>query len=77
MSTILVTTIQEVKDQVSQMEFIFCSQLFLHIQEKAKLVQARLDDTMRAKDDEWRKREASLVSQLEELSSSKQRRGCC
>nr|CAB3470866.1 unnamed protein product [Digitaria exilis] len=71
LSTILVATIQEVKDQVSQMEFIFCSQLFPHIQAKAKLVQARLDDAMRAKEDEWRKREASLVSQLEELSSGK------
>ncbi|KAF8659007.1 hypothetical protein HU200_058851 [Digitaria exilis] len=71
LSTILVATIQEVKDQVSQMEFIFCSQLFPHIQAKAKLVQARLDDAMTAKEDEWRKREASLVSQLEELSSGK------
>lgn len=71
LSTILVATIQEVKDQVSQMEFIFCSQLFPHIQAKAKLVQARLDDAMRAKEDEWRKREASLVNQLEELSSGK------
>ena len=32
LSTIFVATIQEVKDQVSQMEFIFCSQLFAHIQ---------------------------------------------
>ncbi|CAN6201122.1 unnamed protein product [Urochloa humidicola] len=71
LSTILVATIQEVKDQVSQMEFIFCSQLFPHIQAKAKLAQARLADTMKANDDEWRKREASLVSQLEALSRGK------
>ncbi|CAL5041947.1 unnamed protein product [Urochloa decumbens] len=71
LSTILVATIQEVKDQVSQMEFIFCSQLFPHIQAKAKLAQARLADVMKASEDEWRKREASLMSQLEELSSGK------
>jgi len=71
LSTILVATIQEVKDQVSQMEFIFCSQLFPHIQAKVKLFQARLADAMKANEDEWRKREASLVSQLEELSSGK------
>ncbi|CAN6194353.1 unnamed protein product [Urochloa humidicola] len=71
LSTILVATIQEVKDQVSQMEFIFCSQLFPHIQAKAKLSQARFADAMKANEDEWRKREASLVSQLEELSSGK------
>ncbi|OEL27649.1 Protein gamma response 1 [Dichanthelium oligosanthes] len=72
LSTILVATIQEVKDQVSQMEFIFCSQLFPHIQAKAEHVQARLADAMKASEDQWRKREASLVNQLEELSSGKQ-----
>jgi DNA repair exonuclease SbcCD ATPase subunit len=70
LSTILVATIQEVKDQVSQVEFVFCKQLFPHIQAKAKLDQARFD-AMKANEDEWRKREASLVSQLEELSSWK------
>uniref|UniRef100_A0ACD5VNX0 Uncharacterized protein n=1 Tax=Avena sativa TaxID=4498 RepID=A0ACD5VNX0_AVESA len=76
LSTILVATIQEVKDRVSQMEFIFCSQLFPHIQAKSKLLHARHADdatATRAAEDEWRKREAVLVSQLEELSCGKQR----
>ncbi|KAM0868565.1 hypothetical protein ACQ4PT_041246 [Festuca glaucescens] len=76
LSTILVATIQEVKDRVSQMEFIFCSQLFPHIQAKSKLLHARHaeDSTAtRAAEDEWRKREAGLVSQLEELSCGKRR----
>lgn len=68
LSTILVATIQEVKDRVSQMEFIFCSQLFPHIQAKSKLLHARHAD-----DSSWRKREAGLASQLEELSSGKRR----
>ncbi|CAM0879912.1 unnamed protein product [Alopecurus aequalis] len=76
LSTILVATIQEVKDRVSQMEFIFCSQLFPHIQAKSKLLHARHADdatATRAAEDEWRKREAGLVGQLEELSSGKRR----
>lgn len=73
LSTILVATIQEVKDRVSQMEFIFCSQLFPHFQAKSKLLQARLADAVKAAEDEWRKREAGLVGQLEELSSEKRR----
>ncbi|XP_047061089.1 protein gamma response 1-like [Lolium rigidum] len=76
LSTILVATIQEVKDRVSQMEFIFCSQLFPHIQAKSKLLHARHshDSTAtRTAEDEWRKREAGLVSQLEELSCGKRR----
>lgn len=71
LSAILVASIQEVKDQVSQMEFIFCSQLFPHIQARSKLFQARLADAVKASEDEWRKKEASLVKQLEELSRSK------
>ena len=68
LSTILVATIQEVKDQVAQMEFIFCSHLFPHIQARSKLVQARVADAVKASEDEWRKKEAGLVDQLEELS---------
>ncbi|KAM0908287.1 hypothetical protein ACQ4PT_015554 [Festuca glaucescens] len=76
LSTILVATIQEVKDRVSQMEFIFCSQLFPHIQAKSKLLHARhADDSTatKAAEDEWRKREAGLASQLQELSCGKRR----
>ncbi|KAL5225992.1 hypothetical protein ABZP36_012631 [Zizania latifolia] len=71
LSTILVATIQEVKDRVSQMEFIFCSQLFPHFQAKSKLLRGQLADAVKAAKDEWREREAGLVSQLEELSSGK------
>uniref|UniRef100_A0A453EA80 DNA endonuclease activator Ctp1 C-terminal domain-containing protein n=2 Tax=Aegilops tauschii subsp. strangulata TaxID=200361 RepID=A0A453EA80_AEGTS len=75
MSTILVATIQEVKDRVSQMEFIFCSQIFPHFQAKSKLLHARLADSTatREAEDEWRQREAGLVSQLEELNRGKRR----
>ncbi|KAL6873368.1 hypothetical protein ACP4OV_013450 [Aristida adscensionis] len=71
LSTIFVATIQEVKDRVSQMEFIFCSQLFPHFQAKSKLLHARLADAAKASEDEWRGREAALVAQLEELRSGR------
>ncbi|XP_044975242.1 uncharacterized protein LOC123443065 isoform X2 [Hordeum vulgare subsp. vulgare] len=75
MSTILVATIQEVKDRVSQMEFIFCSQIFPHFQAKSKLLHARLADSTatREAEDEWRQKEAGLLRQLEELSRGKRR----
>ncbi|KAI5005485.1 hypothetical protein ZWY2020_032728 [Hordeum vulgare] len=75
MSTILVATIQEVKDRVSQMEFIFCSQIFRHFQAKSKLLHARLADSTatREAEDEWRQKEAGLLRQLEELSRGKRR----
>lgn len=67
LSTILVATIQEVKDRVSQIEFIFCSQLFPNFQSKSKLLQTTLADAKRAADEEWRKKEAGLLNQIEEL----------
>ncbi|VAH73973.1 unnamed protein product [Triticum turgidum subsp. durum] len=75
MSTILVATIQEVKDRVSQMEFIFCSQIFPHFQAKSKILHARLADSTatREAEDEWRQKEAGLLSQLEELNRGKRR----
>jgi splicing factor 4 len=72
LSTILVAHIQEVKDRVSQIELIFCRQLFPHFQAMSKLPQARVGDAVKANEDEWRKREARLLSQLEELSNGKQ-----
>ncbi|KAI5010975.1 hypothetical protein ZWY2020_013112 [Hordeum vulgare] len=62
MSTILEATIQEVKDRVSQMEFIFCSQIFRHFQAKSKLLHAWLADSTatREAEDEWRQKEAAL-----------------
>ncbi|XP_024029191.1 protein gamma response 1 [Morus notabilis] len=39
LSTILVATIQEAKDRISQIEYIFCSQLYPNFQSKTKLMQ--------------------------------------
>lgn len=57
LSTILVATLQEMKDQVGQIEFLFCSQIFPGFQSHD------LDAV------EWRKREHDLMRQVEESRS--------
>ncbi|KAJ4810703.1 Protein gamma response 1 [Rhynchospora pubera] len=59
LSTILVATIQEVKDRVSQIELIFCSQLFPKFQSNSK--------SFLKSQEEWKERETNLLSQIEEL----------
>ncbi|KAJ0988147.1 hypothetical protein J5N97_006503 [Dioscorea zingiberensis] len=72
LSTILVATIQELKDRVSQIEFIFCSQLFPNFQSRSSLLHKRLIQTKKAAEDEWRKKESSLLSQIKDLQLEKQ-----
>lgn len=71
LSTILVATIQEVKDRISQIEFIFCSQLFPSFQSRSKTLQKRLAEARKAAEDDWRKKESSLLCQIEELQRGK------
>lgn len=71
LSTILVATIQEVKDRISQIEFIFCSQLFPSFQSRSKTLQKRLADARKAAEDDFRKKESSLLHQIEELQCEK------
>ncbi|KAJ3707915.1 hypothetical protein LUZ61_011620 [Rhynchospora tenuis] len=62
LSTILVATIQEVKDRVSQIELIFCSQLFPKFQSNLKSFQRS--------EEVWKERETNLLGQIEELKLS-------
>eukprot|EP00268_Persea_americana_P047762 TRINITY_DN50025_c0_g1_i1.p1 TRINITY_DN50025_c0_g1~~TRINITY_DN50025_c0_g1_i1.p1 ORF type:complete len:483 (+),score=139.71 TRINITY_DN50025_c0_g1_i1:128-1576(+) len=71
LSTILVATIQEVKDRISQIEFIFCSQLFPSFQSRSKTLQKRLAEARKAAEDNWRRKESSLLCQIEELQRGK------
>ncbi|XP_010913939.1 protein gamma response 1 [Elaeis guineensis] len=72
LSTILVATIQEVKDRVSQIEFIFCSQLYPSFQSRSKILQRSLVDARKAAEDEWKIKETSLLHQIEEITMEKQ-----
>ncbi|CAH9118256.1 unnamed protein product [Cuscuta europaea] len=71
-STILVATIQEAKDRLSQIEYIFCSQLFPNFQSVSKRLQ---EIYMEAKDDAetaWKQKENDLLLQLEKIQVMKQ-----
>ncbi|KAJ4970017.1 hypothetical protein NE237_003116 [Protea cynaroides] len=71
LSTVLVATIQEVKDRVSQIEHIFCGELFPNFQSKSKILEERFGEAKRT-EDEWRKKEESLLFIIEELQFEKQ-----
>lgn len=67
LSTILVATIQEAKDRISQIEYIFCSQLFPNFQSKTKLLQKIYSEARRAAEAEWKEQEKELLLQIERL----------
>lgn len=72
LSTILVANIQELKDRITQIEFIFCSQLFPSFKSRSKSLQKRLVEAKEAANDEMKKRESSLLLQIKELRHEKQ-----
>lgn len=64
LSTLLVATIQEAKDRISQIEYVFCSQLYPYFQSKSKSFQKF--------EDEWKDKENDLLRQIETLRAEKQ-----
>ncbi|CBI24861.3 unnamed protein product, partial [Vitis vinifera] len=68
LSTILVATIQEAKDRISQVEYIFCTQLFPNIQSKFKIY----SEAIKTVEDAWKKKENDLLLQIESLKLEKQ-----
>ncbi|XP_022734848.1 protein gamma response 1-like isoform X2 [Durio zibethinus] len=71
LSTILVATIQEAKDRISQIEYIFCSQLYPNFQLKSKGLQKICTEAKKAAEDAWRKKENEFTLQLEKLELEK------
>ncbi|KAL0725830.1 hypothetical protein Bca4012_040429 [Brassica carinata] len=67
LSTVMVATIQEAKDRISQIEYIFCSQLFPNFQSKSKAFEKVYSDARLAACDAWREKEKDLLSRIEEL----------
>ena len=61
LSTILVATIQEAKDRISQIEYVFCNQLYPNVQKSSKCLQKLYSEAGRAAEDKWKDR----VSELE------------
>lgn len=74
LSTILVATIQEAKDRISQIEYIFCSQLFPNFQSKSKSLQKIYSEAMKAAEEAYKEKEKDLRLQIERLQLEKQQR---
>ncbi|XP_024988766.1 protein gamma response 1 [Cynara cardunculus var. scolymus] len=70
LSTLLAATIQETKESVSQIEYLFCKQLFPDFQSKLKKIYS---EAKKAAEDEWRKKENDLMVQVKTLQSEKQK----
>ncbi|KAL0464405.1 UNVERIFIED_CONTAM: protein gamma response 1 [Sesamum latifolium] len=68
LSTILVATIQEAKDRISQIEYIFCSQLFPNFQS----LQQIYSEAKEAAEDAYKEKEKDLQHQIKRLQCEKQ-----
>jgi splicing factor 4 len=64
LSTILVATIQEAKDRISQIEFIFCNQLYPNIQSKYNKMYS---DARKAAEETWKDKEKEFILQIEKV----------
>ncbi|KAK3019542.1 hypothetical protein RJ639_004330 [Escallonia herrerae] len=72
LSTILVATIQEAKDRISQIEDIFCSQLFPNFQSNSKSIQKIYSEARKFAEGTWKEKEKDLLIQTEKLQFEKQ-----
>lgn len=72
LSTILVATIQETKDRISQIEYIFCSQLFPKFQPNAQSLQKIYSEAREAAEDAYREKEKDLLLQIKKLQFQNQ-----
>ncbi|XP_065871663.1 protein gamma response 1 [Euphorbia lathyris] len=72
LSTILVATIQEAKDRISQIEYIFCTQLYSNFQAKSKSLQKIYLEMKKEAEDSWKEKEKDLLLQIEKLQLQNQ-----
>ncbi|KAK6162930.1 hypothetical protein DH2020_002771 [Rehmannia glutinosa] len=72
LSTILVATIQEAKDRISQIEYIFCSQLFPNFQLNSQSLQKIYSEAREAAEDAYKEKEKELLLEIKKLQSQKQ-----
>lgn len=66
-STILVATIQEVKDRISQIEYIFCEQLYPDLQKTSMSFQKLYLEAKCAAENEWKEKQSELELQIKQL----------
>ncbi|KAI0502353.1 hypothetical protein KFK09_017301 [Dendrobium nobile] len=68
---LLIDTVEELTVRVSQIEFV-CRQHFPDLQTLSQSIQKRIIGFKKAEDLEWRKKEDSLLQQIQELQSERQ-----
>ncbi|GAV72747.1 SAE2 domain-containing protein [Cephalotus follicularis] len=72
LSTMLVATIQEAKDRISQIEDIFCSQLYPSFLSRSRSLQKVYSEARVAAEDGWKEKESDLLLQLKKIELEKQ-----
>lgn len=72
LSTILVANVQEVKDKMSQIEYIFCSQLFPNFQQNSQSLQKIYCEAKKAAEDSYKEKEQGLLLQITKLQCQNQ-----
>lgn len=72
LSTILVATIQEAKDRISQIEYIFCSQLFPNFQSMTRSLQAIHAEALQSAERVWKEKEDNQMHQIEKMRIDKE-----
>ncbi|GER32383.1 GAMMA RESPONSE 1 family protein [Striga asiatica] len=71
LSTILVATIQEAKERISQIEYIYCSQLFPKFQLSSQSLQEVYSEAREAAESAYKQKEEDLLLQIEKLQYQK------
>lgn len=72
LSTILVATIQEAKDRISQVEYIFCDQLFPKFQLNQPSLQKIYSEAREAAEHAYKAKEKDMLLQIKSLQHQKQ-----
>ncbi|KAL1560868.1 protein gamma response 1-like [Salvia divinorum] len=72
LSTILVATIQETKDRISQIEYIFCSQLFPKFQLNTQSLDMIYSEAREAAEGAYKEKEKDLLLQIKKLQCQNQ-----
>lgn len=72
LSTILVATIQEAKDRISQIEYIFCSQIYPTFQSNSKSLLTIYSEARKAAEDAWRDKEKEMLFEMNQIQLQKQ-----
>ncbi|XP_028776954.1 protein gamma response 1-like [Neltuma alba] len=73
LSTVLVASIQEAKDRISQIEFLFCRKLYPNFQSKSKALHKFYSEARKSLEEQWKEKENELLIQIEKMRIENQR----